>query len=97
MVTFSESYRYILDDQQIDRDIRRLKTDLADPPDVLVIRQIDLREHRIQKPWAHWLTEDPDHMAHPYEASLKTLLDARRLRTKSGSRRSGVGRTEAPA
>ena len=36
--TFSEVYRYILDDQQIDRDIRRLKADLSEPPDVLVIR-----------------------------------------------------------
>ena len=36
--TFSEVYRYILDDSQIDRDIRRLKTALAEPPDCLLIR-----------------------------------------------------------
>jgi hypothetical protein len=77
--TFSEIYRYILDDQQIDRDIRRLKADLAEPPDVLVIRHGDFREHCIQKPWAHWFAEDPDHMAHPYEASLETFLDARKV------------------
>jgi hypothetical protein len=56
--TLSEIYRYILDDQQIDRDIRRLKADLAEPPDVLVIRHGDFREHCIQKPWAHWFTMD---------------------------------------
>ena len=77
--TFSEIYRYILDDQQIDRDIRRLKADLAEPPDVLVIRHGDFREHCVQKPWAHWFAEDPDHMAHPYEASLETFLDARKV------------------
>ena len=43
--TFSEVYRYILDDQQIDRDIRRLKADLSEPPDVIVIPQVDYREH----------------------------------------------------
>ena len=77
--TFSEVYRYILDDRQIDRDIRRLKAELAEPPDVLVIRQVDFREHCIQKPWAHWFAEDPDHMAHPYEAGLETFLDARKV------------------
>jgi hypothetical protein len=67
---------YILDDQQIDRDIRRLKADLSSPPDVLVIGQNDFREHCIQKPWGHWFADDPDHMAHPYEAGLETFLAA---------------------
>ena len=35
--TFAEVYRYILDDTQIDRDIRRLKAALAEPPDVLLV------------------------------------------------------------
>ena len=96
--TFSEIYRYILDDQQIDRDIRRLKADLAEPPDVLVIRQIDFHEHCIQKPWAHWFTEDPDHMAHPYEAGLETFLDAAQRHVRSPEAEwSRVGGTEAPA
>ena len=66
--TFSEVYRYILDDQQIDRDIRRLKADLAEPPDVLVIRHGDFREHCIQKPWAHWFAED----AGPHGAPVRS-------------------------
>ena len=68
-------YRYILDDQQIDRDIRRLKADIAEPQNVVVIRQIDFREHCILKPWRHWCAEDPDHMAHPYEAGFETFLE----------------------
>jgi hypothetical protein len=73
--TFSEVYRYILDEAQIDRDIRRLKVALANPPDVLMIRREDHRLHCIQAPWTHWYAEDPDHMAHPYEAGLETFLD----------------------
>ena len=74
--TFSEVYRYILDDSQIDRDIRRLKTALNDPPDVLVINSVEYREHCIQKPWTHWFPEDAEHMAHPYEADLENFLAA---------------------
>lgn len=77
--TFSEIYRYILDDQQLDRDIRRLKSELSSPPDVLVIAQSDFREHCIQKPWGHWFADDPDHMAHPYEAGLETFLAGRNV------------------
>ena len=39
----------------------------------------DFREHCVQRPWAHWFAEDPDHMAHPYEAGLETFLDARKV------------------
>jgi hypothetical protein len=77
--TFSEVYRYILDDSQIDRDIRRLKAALNDPPDVLVIRSAEYREHCIQKPWTHWFAEDAEHMAHPYEADLETFLASRKV------------------
>ena len=52
--TFSEVYRYILDDGQIDRDIRRLKADLAEPPDVFVIPRAEYRLHCVQLPWTHW-------------------------------------------
>ena len=77
--TFSEVYRYILDDSQIDRDIRRLKAELNNPPDVLVIRSVEYREHCIQKPWTHWFPEDADYMAHPYEADLETFLASRKV------------------
>ena len=35
--TFSEVYRYILDDKQIDQDIRRLMASMDKAPDVLII------------------------------------------------------------
>ncbi len=75
--TFSEVYRYILDDAQIDRDIRRLKPLLENPPDAIVITNHDHREHCIQKPWTHWFQEDAEHIAHPYDAALETFLDKR--------------------
>ncbi|MGH9374447.1 MAG: type IV secretory system conjugative DNA transfer family protein, partial [Vicinamibacterales bacterium] len=77
--TFSEVYRYILDDSEIDHDIRRLKPLLENPPDALIIKNPDYREHCIQKPWCHWFQEDPEHMAHPYEAALETFLAARQV------------------
>src|SRR5689334_15789425 len=77
--TFSEVYRYILDDQQIDRDIRRLKADLENPPDAIVIGNEEFREHCARRPWAHWFSEGPDHMAHPYEAKLETFLADRQV------------------
>ncbi len=77
--TFSEVYRYVLEDGQIDRDIRRLKAELANPPTVLRIRQVDHQAHCTQVPWRHWHVEDDDHVAHPYEADLEAFLAARHV------------------
>lgn len=77
--TFSEVYRYVLEDGQIDRDIRRLKAELANPPTVLRIRQADHQAHCTQVPWRHWHVEDDDHAAHPYEADLEAFLAARHV------------------
>ncbi len=70
----SEVYRYILDDSEMDHDIRRLKPMLANPPDAIVITNAKYREHCAHKPWCHWFQEDAEHMAHPYEAALETFL-----------------------
>jgi hypothetical protein len=78
--TFSEVYRYILDDTQIDRDIRRLKNALSEPPDCLVIPTEEYRLLGTQRSWTHWFAEDDDHMAHPYDAQLETYLDSRGVR-----------------
>ena len=72
--TFAEIYRYILDDSQIDRDIRRLKASLADPPEVVVLRMEEYRLLNVERTWSHWFEEDAGHMAHPYDAALETYL-----------------------
>lgn len=74
--TFSEVYRYILDDSLIDRDIRRLKTALAEPPEVLLVPMEEYRLLAAQRSWTHWFEEDAEHMAHPYDSDLETYLDA---------------------
>ena len=74
--TFAEVYRYILDDAQIDRDIRRLKTALSEPPEVLLVPVEEYRLLNAQRSWTHWFEEDADHMAHPYDSELETHLDA---------------------
>ena len=78
--TFAEVYRYILDDTQIDHDIRKLKTALAEPPQVLVVPMEEYRVCDAQRSWTHWYQEDVDHMAHPYDAELETYLDRQGVR-----------------
>jgi hypothetical protein len=72
--TFSEVYRYILDDGQIHRDIDRLKRDLTDPPDVIIVPREEHRLHCTQLPWTHWFAEADTEMAHPYDAALEIHL-----------------------
>ena len=62
--TFAEVYRYILDDTQIDHDIRKLKTALSEPPRVLVVPMEDAGvcdaqrsgPTGIRKTWTTWRT-----------------------------------------
>jgi hypothetical protein len=73
--TFSEVYQYILDDGQIHRDIQRLKTELSNPPDVILVPREEHRLHCVHLPWRHWFPEGESQMAHPYEAALEIHLD----------------------
>ena len=89
--TFAEVYRYILDDQLIDRDIRKLKATLASPPDVILLQAIEYDLHDTSRGWSHWYEEDADHMAHPYDSELETHLAARASRTRCVARRARAG------
>lgn len=73
--TFSEVYRYILDDGQIHRDIERVKASLAHPPDVVLVPREEHRLHCQHLPWRHWYAESETQMAHPYDAALEIHLD----------------------
>lgn len=77
--TLSEVYRYVLDEGQIDRDIRRLKGTLAEPPEVLVVPLDEYHRHCAQTPWTQWFSEGAGQMAHPYENELEAFLDARQV------------------
>jgi hypothetical protein len=73
--TFGEVYRYILDPTHIERDLERVKADLATPSDVLVVSSLDYQLHGAGGPWTHWFQEDPDHWAHPYDSELEAHLE----------------------
>jgi hypothetical protein len=77
--TFSEVYQYILDDGQIHRDIERLKAELANPPNVILVPREEHRLHCVQLPWRHWFPEGETHMAHPYDAALEIHLDEHKI------------------
>jgi hypothetical protein len=75
--TFAEIYRYILDDSQIDRDIRKLAADLDHPPEVVIVPLEEYYLLGLQRSWLHWFEEDPGHMAHPYNGELESFLSDR--------------------
>ena len=75
--TLSDVYRYILDDSQIDRDIRRLKAALSEPPEVIVVPVVEFHLLGLQRSWTHWFQDDETHMAHPYDSELDTFLNGK--------------------
>jgi len=75
--TLSDVYRYILDDSQIDRDIRRLKVALSEPPEVIVVPVIEFHLLGLQRSWTHWFQDDENQMAHPYDSELDTFLNGK--------------------
>jgi hypothetical protein len=100
--TLSEVYRYILEDRQIDEDIKRVKNSLAEAPEVIVISTGDYREHcGPPAPWINWFAEGAEEMAHEYNSDLETYLDARQVmggrRAVTRSRRWNAGISTAGA
>src|ERR1700674_876315 len=77
--TFSEVYRYILDDSQIERDIQQLKATLSEAPEVLLVPLVEYQLHLTRAPWTHWFTESADQMAHPYLADLESYLSEHQI------------------
>lgn len=76
--TLAEVYRYILDDSQIDRDIQRLKPQLAEPPEVVRVPTHEYHLYLAHGPWRHWFA-DGDQMAHPHEGELETYLAGQQI------------------
>ena len=74
--TLSEVYRYVINDALIDQNIRDLKTQFKDPPEVLVISTRDHDTQARKAPWTLWRPLGSDHMAHQYAAELEGYLAA---------------------
>jgi hypothetical protein len=77
--TLAEVYRYVLQDSQIDQDIRRLKAELENPPEVLLVPTPEYRFHCARLPWIHWFADGPEQMVHPYHADLEGHLAAHHI------------------
>ena len=78
--TLAEVYHYILEDRKIDLDVERLRTELSTPPEVLIVRNEDYHTHYAgDARWPHWFSEDPAHMAHPFDAELEHHANAARV------------------
>lgn len=72
--TFSEVYRYILEDSKIDSDINRLKTLFSAPPEVVVMPRADYELLMEGRAWRSWFPDGREHMAHQYSAELESFL-----------------------
>ncbi len=74
--TLSEVYRYIINESQIDHNIRALQAQFRDPPEVLVVSRVDFQRDVRRAPWTLWAQLGSDSMAHPYGADLEGYLSA---------------------
>ena len=72
--TLAEVYRYIIDDSQIDKNIRSLKAQFDNPPDVLVISREHYRGDIRQSPFTLWVPLGDSHLGHQYDAELESFL-----------------------
>src|SRR5688572_447998 len=73
--TLSEVYRYVINDSQIDRDIRDLTAQFREPREVLVVSNHDYETIR-RAPWTLWEKLGPREMAHQYRPDLEGFLAA---------------------
>jgi hypothetical protein len=72
--TLAEVYRYIIEDGLIDKNIRSLKTQFDNPPEVLAIGREEYQGLLRQAPWTLWVPLGDTHVGHPYDAELESYL-----------------------
>jgi hypothetical protein len=72
--TLAEVYRFIIDDSQIDKNIRDLKAQFDNPPDVLAIDRARYQGVVRQAPFTLWVPLGETHVGHPYDAELDSYL-----------------------
>src|SRR6266851_744378 len=72
--TLAEVYRYIIEDDKIDKNIRTLKAQFAQPQEVIAIRGEDYQGPLRQLPWTLWRPHGATHVVHPFDAELDAHL-----------------------
>jgi hypothetical protein len=84
--TLAEVYRYIIDDSQIDKNIRRLEEQFREPPPVIIIAAERL-QGEVKQAWTLWVWFGETQAAHPYDAELESYLAEQRIpfEVKTGS------------
>jgi hypothetical protein len=85
--TLAEVYRYVINEGEIDKNIRALKAQFKDPPDVIAIARRDYEYEMRDKPWTLWAPLDESTVAHPYDAGLESHLVDRAIyfKVRTGS------------
>src|SRR5262249_29545356 len=71
--TLAEVYRFIIDDSQIEKNIRTLKAQFDNPADVIAIPLEEWQGH-VRHAWTLWVPISTTHVAHPYDAELESFL-----------------------
>src|SRR5215471_6353812 len=77
--TLAEVYRYVINEGEIDKNIRALKAQFKDPPDVIAIARRDYEYEMRDAPWTLWAPLDESAVAHPYDAGLENHLVERAI------------------
>src|SRR6185437_10354177 len=72
--TLSEVYRYIINEADIDKNIRAMNAQFKQPPDVIAISRQDYEYELRDAPWTLWAPLDETTVAHPYDAALESHL-----------------------
>src|SRR6202171_2601807 len=78
--TLAEVYRYIIEDDKIDKNIRTLKAQFGQPQEMIAIRSEDYQGPLRQLPWTLWTPDGVTHVMHPYDAELDAHLAGAGLR-----------------
>jgi len=71
--TLAEVYRFIIEDGQIEKNLRTLKAQFDNPADVIAVRLEECRADARQA-WTLWVPLNATHLAHPYDAELESYL-----------------------
>jgi TraM recognition site of TraD and TraG len=77
--TLAEVYRYIINEGEIDKNIRALNAQFKQPPDVVAISRQDFEYELRDAPWTLWAPLDGTTVAHPYDAALESHLVERAI------------------
>jgi hypothetical protein len=72
--TLAEVYRYVINEGEIDKNIRAMNAQFKQPPDVIAITRTDHALELRDAPWTLWADLDDHTVAHPYDAGLENFL-----------------------